>query len=350
MKRLLSCLLCLCLLLAMLPATAQALDNSRDYDFALTADGASTITATPGQIITVSLALNRMDSPENADMYAVQAELLYDDSFFELVGSSVMTAANVEWTDMARRTGGRAFYLNFLSRSGGESWPATVQLGSFQLKVLGTSGTSTIHSENCIVSVRDGSDRFASTDNDATVVVTTDCLVKFEPGGGTPVPDQTVQYGELLQEPEEPTREGYRFNGWYRDLDRTKLWNFATDTVSGNMTLYAGWLAGEASGGSYVSSAGFGWLWIVLGLLAALLALLLLLLLLGKKKVTFDSCGGTELESVYVKKGDHLEMPMTPVKAGSLFRGWYTEPQGGRLWNFDQDTVEQSMTLYARWR
>lgn len=350
MKRICSALLCLFLVVCLLPLGARAEDTSRDYDFALTADGNTTVNATPGQILTVTLMLNRMDSQENADMYAVQAELLYDHTFLELVDSSVMTASSVEWTDMARRTGGRAFYLNFLSRSGGESWPAKVQLGSFQMKVLGESGTSTIRSENCIVSVQDGSQGFASTCNNVTVVVSTECTVRFESGGGSAVPDQTVQYGERVTEPQEPTREGYRFNGWYADLDRTRLWDFENDTVSGNMTLYAGWLEGADAEGDSGNQGGFGWLWLILGLLALLAALLLLLLLFGKKKVTFDSQGGTELEPVSVKKGDKLQRPMTPVRTGCMFLGWYTQDQGGKLWDFENDTVEKSMTLYAHWR
>lgn len=350
MKRICSALLCICLAVCLLPLGAWAEDTSRDYDFALTADGSTTIHATPGQILTVTLVLNRLDSQENADMYAVQAELLYDNTFLDLVDSSVMTAASVEWTDMARRTGGRAFYLNFLSRSGGESWPAKVQMGSFQMQVLGTSGTSTIRSENCIVSVQDGSQGFASTCNDVTVVVSTECTVHFESGGGSAVPDQTVQYGELVKEPQEPTRDGYRFNGWYADLDRTKLWNFETDTVQGNMTLYAGWLAGAGGDANVSGQGGFGWLWLILGLLALLAALLLLLVLFGKKKVTFDSQGGTPLDPVSVKKGDKLQRPMTPVRSGAMFLGWYTQAQGGKLWDFGQDTVEKSMTLYAHWR
>ena len=48
-------------------------------------------------------------------------------------------------------------------------------------------------------------------------------------------------YGDLLVEPETPVKEGYVFTGWYRDIDCTVEWNFATDKVEGDMTLYAGW-------------------------------------------------------------------------------------------------------------
>lgn len=349
MKRFLSIAVSICLLLCLLPGAVLAADDSRSYDFVLSVDGKQETTAIPEQIVTVTLVLNRTDSDQPADMYAVQAEMLYDDSFFELVDGSVMTAPNVAWTDMARRTGGRAFYLNFLSLSGGEEWGSKVQMGSFQLRVIAHGGASTIDSENCIVSVADGSGGFTSVNNDVRVIVSTDCTVTFESGGGTQVPDQIVQYGEKIKEPEEPTREGYSFNGWYSDLDRTTLWNFDSDTVQGNMTLYAGWLEGSTQPQNVQDDNGFPW-WLILIILLIGLLLLILILVFGKKKVTFNSCGGTPIDPVYVKKGSLIERPMTPVKPGVMFVGWYTDAQFGTPWNFERSKAKKRMTLYARWR
>lgn len=349
MKRILCAVVCVVLLLTMLPGQAMAADKSRSYEFVLMADSKQEVTANPEQIITVTLALNRTDSQDAADMYAVQAELLYDDNFFELVEGSVMTASGVEWTDMARRTGGRAFYLNFLSLAGAAQWDSKVQMGSFQLRVIATGGASVIKSANCLVSVADGSDTFASTANDVKVIVSTDCLVTFESGGGSQVPSQIVQYGDKIPEPEEPTREGFTFNGWYTDLDRTQLWDFGADTVRGNMTLYAGWREGSAPVADVIEDNDFPW-WLVLAVLFLGLLILILLLLFGKKKVSFDSCGGTPMEPVYVKKNSLVPRPMTPVKPGAMFVGWYTDPVGGMPWNFQQSKVEKTMTLYAHWR
>lgn len=234
--------ICLCLLLCLFPEVAMASNNSRSYAFTLALDGKQEITAHPGQIISVTLSLKRTDSDQPADMHAVQAELSYDDAFLELIEGSIMTFPDVEWTDMARRTGGRVFYLNFLSLTGGEKWNSDVQMGSFQMRVLSPSGATVIRSQNCLVSVPDGSGNFTSVSNDAKVVVSTDCTVTFESGGGSEVPSQVVQYGEKIIEPQEPTRDGHTFNGWYADLDKTDLWDFDSDTVQGNMTLYAGWL------------------------------------------------------------------------------------------------------------
>ncbi len=59
-------------------------------------------------------------------------------------------------------------------------------------------------------------------------------------GGGSPV-SANATVGELLSAPSGITRSGYTLAGWYRDAALTTAWNFATDTVSGSMTLYAKW-------------------------------------------------------------------------------------------------------------
>ena len=65
--------------------------------------------------------------------------------------------------------------------------------------------------------------------------------VTFESLGGTDVAPQTQMYGELLELPNPPTREGYVFTGWYRDYACYEPWNIETDTIQSEMTLYAGW-------------------------------------------------------------------------------------------------------------
>lgn len=42
-------------------------------------------------------------------------------------------------------------------------------------------------------------------------------------------------------------KTGYVFVGWYKDVDLSMQWNFATDTVMQNITLYAAWAAIEYS-------------------------------------------------------------------------------------------------------
>ena len=65
--------------------------------------------------------------------------------------------------------------------------------------------------------------------------------ISFDSKGGTDVPSQTQMYGEYLEVPEPPTREGYQFTGWYIDETCEVLWVLDTRTIETDMTLYAGW-------------------------------------------------------------------------------------------------------------
>ena len=65
--------------------------------------------------------------------------------------------------------------------------------------------------------------------------------VSFDSLGGSDVASQQQMYGELLQLPDPPSREGYTFTGWYKDYACFEPWNDTTDTIQSDMTLYAGW-------------------------------------------------------------------------------------------------------------
>lgn len=65
--------------------------------------------------------------------------------------------------------------------------------------------------------------------------------VEFNTLGGTVVESQKLQYGDLVVVEEPPTREGFEFAGWYRDILCEQPWNLETDTVEAGMTLYAAW-------------------------------------------------------------------------------------------------------------
>lgn len=67
-------------------------------------------------------------------------------------------------------------------------------------------------------------------------------LVQFNSNGGSVVPSQSVAAGAKVTEPDDPTKEDYTFDGWYSDLALTDAWTFATDTVSGDLMLYAKWV------------------------------------------------------------------------------------------------------------
>ena len=78
--------------------------------------------------------------------------------------------------------------------------------------------------------------------------------VTFNSQGGSEVSEITgIAYNATITLPTDPTKEGYTFDGWYKDSDCTDDWIFATDKVTANVTLYAQWIS---SLDYYVSKAG----------------------------------------------------------------------------------------------
>lgn len=65
--------------------------------------------------------------------------------------------------------------------------------------------------------------------------------ITFDSKGGSDVAPQNQMYGELLEVPENPTREGYEFTGWYLDHACDDLWDEEEDIIECDITLYAGW-------------------------------------------------------------------------------------------------------------
>lgn len=65
--------------------------------------------------------------------------------------------------------------------------------------------------------------------------------VTFDSQGGTPVEAIQTVGGDTIVKPEDPTREGYLFQGWYKELITENAWDFTADIVNCDLTLYAGW-------------------------------------------------------------------------------------------------------------
>jgi len=75
---------------------------------------------------------------------------------------------------------------------------------------------------------------------DDVTVTLSQIIVSFNSNGGSAVPDQVLNYGDKVTEPENPTQYGKYFQGWYTDEGLTTLYNFVT-TVTESFTLYAKW-------------------------------------------------------------------------------------------------------------
>ena len=114
-------------------------------------------------------------------------------------------------------------------------------------------------------------------------------------------------YGGTFTAPEEPTLEGYDFGGWVTVPGGEVLYNFDT-SVTQNITVYAKWTIKEYT-------------------------------------VTFNSAGGTSVDSVNVSHGNHISAPTAPTKEGYNFQGWYI---GETLYSFNT-SVTEDITLVADW-
>jgi len=345
MKKIIA-ILCVCLLLTSLVMPVMAADTSRAYFFELAVDGKDTKQVQKGDVITVVFTLTRTDTDQDSLMYAMQNEIRYDSRFFRLVEGSALLSSGITTTDIGLRDDYREFYMNFVSLSGGEVWPAEKLIGSIRLEVIADSGVTKITNQDYLVSTEDGKDGYSVSCQDVTVIISTDCTVNFESNGGSKVESQTVLYGETITRPEDPIRDGYTLEYWCKDIDLQEPWDFDNDTVQGNMTLYAKWVKGSIGGTG--SGSGIS-LWIILLLILVVGIFLVLLLLLGRKTVTFQTDCDIRIPDQKVWKGAAVERPVEPKRPGRLFAGWYCDEMRLRRWDFEEDTVEDNMTLYAKW-
>lgn len=66
--------------------------------------------------------------------------------------------------------------------------------------------------------------------------------VAFDANGhGTAPASQYIKQGDKVTEPAALSEKNYTFKGWYKEDTCVNKWNFSTDTVTSNMTLFAGW-------------------------------------------------------------------------------------------------------------
>lgn len=73
--------------------------------------------------------------------------------------------------------------------------------------------------------------------------------VRFVSNGGTTINPKQVQYNAKITA-EQPVKSGYVFEGWYKDATFTTAWNFVSDVITADTTLYAKWGSIPTSGGN----------------------------------------------------------------------------------------------------
>ena len=120
--------------------------------------------------------------------------------------------------------------------------------------------------------------------------------ITFDTAGGSEVPSITQDYGTAITAPANPTKTGYTFAGWNREIP--------TAMPAGDMTITAQWQ-------------------------------------LNRYTITFDTAGGSEVPSITQDYGTAITPPAAPTRTGYTFAGWdktipTTMPAG-------------DMTITARW-
>ena len=137
-------------------------------------------------------------------------------------------------------------------------------------------------------------------------------IVHFEPNNGATPYNVTVAKGDAVAEPEDPTRTGYNFTGWFTDSSCTEAYNFPT-VLTDNLNLYAGWA-------------------------------------LNSYTVTFDTgVDGITLDPQTVDHGGSATKPADPVREGYKFGGWYEDEDLMYGFDFENDSITADTTLYAKW-
>ena len=62
--------------------------------------------------------------------------------------------------------------------------------------------------------------------------------VSFDTDGGTAIADQSVRDGQKAEKPDDPTKSGYTFGGWYKENTFTTVFDF-DDPITADTTIYA---------------------------------------------------------------------------------------------------------------
>ena len=121
--------------------------------------------------------------------------------------------------------------------------------------------------------------------------------ITFDTAGGSEIAPITQEYGTVITAPEAPTREGYTFIGWDKEIPTTM--------PAENMTVTAQWK-------------------------------------INRYTITFDTAGGSEITPITQDDGTAITAPADPTREGYTFIGWDKE--------IPTTMPAENITLKARWK
>jgi uncharacterized repeat protein (TIGR02543 family) len=139
--------------------------------------------------------------------------------------------------------------------------------------------------------------------------VRNEVTISYDSNSGTAVLPLTGYYEQTIVHPSDPTKVGYEFDGWYKDVELTISFDDTT-LPNTDTTLYAKWSAIQST-------------------------------------IAFDTAGGNSLTDLLALTDQDITLP-TPFKVGYTFVDWFMSNTYEVV--FDKTTMPAGYTMiYAKW-
>ena len=183
--------------------------------------------------------------------------------------------------------------------------------------------------------------------------------ITFDTAGGSEVPSITQDYGTAITPPAAPTRTGYTFAGWDREIPTTMPAEDMTITARWTVNQYTITFKPENGGQDIVIKQDYGtaitapanptktgytfagWDKTIPSTMPAGDMTITAQWQLNRYTITFDTAGGSEVPSITQDYGTAITPPAAPTRTGYTFAGWNQE--------IPTAMPAEDMTITARW-
>ena len=183
--------------------------------------------------------------------------------------------------------------------------------------------------------------------------------ITFDTNGGSEIAPITQDYGTAITAPADPTREGYTFIGWDRDIPEIMLAENITVTAQWEINRYT--ITFDTAGGSEIAPItqdygtnitapanptrkGYtfkGWDKEIPETMPAENITVKAQWEINRYTITFDTAGGSEIAPITQDYGTNITAPANPTRKGYTFKGWDKE--------IPETMPAENMTVKAQW-